>query len=44
MFADDNQTKGRKIIRELGKEFGQEKTAFIKSNFTDKKILESMKQ
>lgn len=42
MFADDNQTEGRKIIRELGKEFGQEKTAFIKSNFTDRNLLESV--
>lgn len=43
MFSDDNETKGRKILKEFGNEFGLDKTAFIKTDLSDKRLLESMR-
>lgn len=42
MFADDDETKGRKILKEFGKEFGSDKAAFVKTDLSDKRLLESM--
>lgn len=41
MFAGENDTKGRKLIKALGYDFGIDKAAYIKMNFTDKRLIES---
>lgn len=41
MFAGENDTNGKKLIREIGYDFGIDKAAYIKTNLTDKRLLES---
>lgn len=41
MFAGENDTKGRKLIKHIGYDFGIDKAAYIKTNFTDGRLLKS---
>lgn len=41
MFADVDDTKGRKLIKEVAYDFGSDRVAFIKTDFNDKRLLES---
>lgn len=41
MFADDNETNGLSLIKKFSSDFGMEKTAFIKTDFTNTQLLES---